>query len=135
MSDAVTELLARCRTAGLALLVEDDGLHVDFESDPPIDLIEAIRQHKPEVMSALSGAPAQVAEVIAPARWVTGAAGNCPEPSSFEMPCSERRGLVERRGGLFLHFCVECGRWGTYGYGATGERAGRWYCHLHRPHE
>jgi hypothetical protein len=74
------------------------------------------------------------AAVIAPARWVTGAAGNCPEPS-FEMPCSERRGLVERRGGLFLHFCVECGRWGTYGYGATGERAGRWYCHLHRPHE
>ena len=37
MSDAVTELLARCRTAGLALLVEGDALHVDFESDPPID--------------------------------------------------------------------------------------------------
>ena len=130
VSGDVAELLARCRTAGLALLVEDDSLHVDFESDPPVDLIEEIRRHKPEVMAALSSAPLETAEVIAPACWVTGAAGN-----SFEMPCSERRGLIERVHGVFLHFCVECGRWGTYGYGATGEKPGRWYCHLHRPYE
>jgi hypothetical protein len=41
----------------------------------------------------------------------------------------------ERRNGIFLHFCIEYGRWGTYGYGATGEKPGRWYCHLHRPYE
>jgi hypothetical protein len=35
MSGAVIELLARCRIAGLALVVEGDALHVDFESDPP----------------------------------------------------------------------------------------------------
>jgi hypothetical protein len=134
VNGAVAELLERCRTAGLALSVEGDSLHIDFESDPPVDLIEEIRSHKPELMAALSSAPLETAEVIAPARWVTGAAGNCPEPS-FEMPCSARRGLIERLDGVFLHFCVECGRWGTYGYGATGEKAGRWYCHLHRPHE
>jgi hypothetical protein len=135
MSHAVTELLARCRTAGLALLVEGDALHVDFESDPLIDLIEDIRQHKLEVISALSSRPVQMAEVIAPARWVVGAANNCCSEPPFEMPCPERRGLVQRRDGVFLHFCVECGRWGTYGYGATGARPGSWYCQMHRPDE
>ena len=134
MNGTVAELLARCRAAGLALLVEGDSLHVDFESGPPNDLIEEIRQHKPEVMAALSSVPLETAKVVAPARWVPGAAGNCPEPS-FEMPCFERRGLLERRDGTFLHFCVECGRWGAYGFGATGARAGRWYCDLHRPRE
>jgi tubulysin polyketide synthase-like protein len=111
VSGTVAELLARCRTAGLKLLVEDDALHVDFESDPPVDLIEEIQQHKPEVMAALSSASVETAVVIAPAQWVAGVAINCPE-RSFEMPCLERRGLIERRGGVFLHFCVECGRGG-----------------------
>ena len=132
VNGTVAELLARCRAAGLALLVEGDSLHVDFVSDPPVDLIEEIRKHKPEVMAALSNVPLKTAKVVAPARWFTGAVGDCLEPS-FEMPCSERRGLIERRGGVYLHFCVKCGRWGTYGFDATGERAGRWYCHLHRP--
>jgi hypothetical protein len=99
----VAELLERCRGAGLALLVEGDSLHVDFESGPPNDLIEEIRQHKPEVMAALSNAPVETAEVVAPRRWFAEAVGNSPE-SSFKMPCSERRGLVERRGGVFLDF-------------------------------
>jgi hypothetical protein len=34
-----------------------------------------------------------------------------------------------------LHFCVECGRWGTFGYGCTGDNPGRWYCREHRPEE
>jgi hypothetical protein len=56
MSTAVAELLARCRTAGLSLAVEGEALHVDFEREPPSDLIEKLRQHKPEVMAALSSA-------------------------------------------------------------------------------
>jgi hypothetical protein len=67
-------------------------------------------------------------EVISPARWAEPAVA-FDEPS-FEDPCPERRGLLERRGAVFLHFCVECGRWGAYGYGAP---PGRWYCRLHRP--
>jgi hypothetical protein len=134
VSGTVAELLARCRTAGLALLVEGDALHVDFESDPPVDLIEEIRQHKPEVMAALSRSSVEPAEVIAPAQWVSGVAGNRPD-CSFDMPCFERRGLIERRSGVFLHFCVECGRWGTYGYGCSRDNPGRWYCREHRPNE
>ena len=77
--------------------------------------------------------PTTSAAVIAPRRWVEVVAG--ANESSFEMPCPERRGLVERRGRLSLHFCIECGRWGAYGYGATGDNPGRWYCWLHRPDE
>jgi hypothetical protein len=70
-------------------------------------------------------------QVISPARWAGIAADELP----FDEPCSERRGLIERRGALFLHFCVECGRWGAYGYDLAHDRPGRWYCRQHRPDE
>jgi len=76
---------------------------------------------------------ARSAPVIAPVRWAEGAA--LAGGPAFEQPCPERRGLVERRGGAFLHFCIECGRWGAYGYGCTADKPGRWYCWLHRPDE
>jgi hypothetical protein len=100
---------------------------------PPIDLIEDIRQHKPEVISALSSGRAQMADVISPARWVV-ATGERLLPRAFFRDAAPR-GLVERRSGLFLHFCAECGRWGTYGYGTTGAKPGRWYCQMRRPEE
>jgi hypothetical protein len=71
--------------------------------------------------------------VIAPEPRVAGLEDPLQPP--FEQPYPERRGLVERRGRLFLHFCVECGRWGSYGYGETGAKPGRWYCRMHRPDE
>ena len=74
------------------------------------------------------------APIIAPVCWAAAAADERPEPA-FEMPCPERRGLVEKRGGAFLHFCRECGRWGAYGYGCSGDNPGRWYCREHRPNE
>jgi hypothetical protein len=79
----------------------------------------------------VGGQPDHVGGGDSPRRWVEVVAG-AKEPS-FEPPRPERRGLVERRGQLFLHFCTECGRWGAYGYGATGDNPGRWYCWLHRP--
>jgi hypothetical protein len=54
----------------------------------------------------------------------------------FEEPCLTRRGRVERRpDGIFLHFCVECGRWGAFGFGVNllEGQLGRWYCAAHRP--
>jgi hypothetical protein len=56
------------------------------------------------------------------------------EPS-FGKPYATRCGRVEERDGLVLHFCVECGAWGAFGYGVklrAGE-LGRWYCAAHRP--
>jgi hypothetical protein len=56
------------------------------------------------------------------------------EPS-LEQPCVARRGRIQELNGAFLHFCVECGRFGAFGCGvhlSTG-RLGRWYCGEHRP--
>jgi hypothetical protein len=108
-------------------MVEGDALVVDYERVPPRDLVEELRRNKPRIITALMTPVA----IIAPARWVEAAraAGETP----FERPCLERRGLVQRRGGAFLHFCVECGRWGAYGYGCTEDNPGRWYCREHRP--
>jgi hypothetical protein len=127
LSAAVTDLLDRCRAAGMSLAVEGALLCVDHECDLPPDLLEELRRHKPEIMAALS---ARVAPIIAPARWAPGSRGGEP---AFEQPCPERRGLVECRGVRFLHFCVKCGRWGAYGYGVTGNNLGLWYCREHRP--
>jgi len=55
----------------------------------------------------------------------------------FSEPCTARRGRVQERNGVFLHFCVECGAWGAFGYGVsmrTG-KLGRWYCATHRPRD
>jgi hypothetical protein len=56
------------------------------------------------------------------------------EPAYSE-PCIARRGRIGSRGGLFLHFCVECGAWGAFGYGVNlrADQLGRWYCAAHRP--
>jgi hypothetical protein len=125
MTGTVTELLARCRDAGLSLMVEGDALVVDYERVPPRDLVEELRRNKPRIIAALM----PPVTVIAPARWVQAAraAGETP----FERPCPERRGLVQRKGGALLHFCVEC----AYGYGCAEDNPGRWYCREHRPAE
>jgi hypothetical protein len=56
------------------------------------------------------------------------------EPAYSE-PCIARRGRVGSRGGLFLHFCVECGAWGAFGYDVNfrTDQLGHWYCAAHRP--
>ena len=38
-----------------------------------------------------------------------------PEPG-LEEPCAARRGRVQEINGALLHFCVECGRFGAFGY-------------------
>jgi hypothetical protein len=115
----------------------DSEFHASVVRDNPRSFSPESRGFLPPCESASVGpnllytAP-EPAPVIAQARWAAGAAVGQP---SFETPCPERRGLVERRGGAILHFCVECGRWGTYGYAAIGTKPGRWYCRMHRPDE
>jgi len=75
-----------------------------------------------------------ITSALAAERWAPAVAGERPEPA-FEVPYPGRRGLVEKRGGAFLHFCRECGRWGAYGYGCSCDSRGRWYCREHRPNE
>jgi hypothetical protein len=42
---------------------------------------------------------------------------------------------VQEKNGVLLHFCVECGRFGSHGRGVQlrAGRLGRWYCREHRP--
>jgi hypothetical protein len=71
--------------------------------------------------------------LVAPAPWFERSASPASGEPPFDKPCVPRRGRVERQGRLFLHFCVECGAWGAFGYGVTKDRPGRWYCREHRP--
>lgn len=75
------------------------------------------------------------AELIAPSRWFERIAPPAEGETGYEMPCAARRGRVEERDGMFLHFCPDCGSWGAYGYGVNlrAGRLGRWYCTAHRP--
>jgi hypothetical protein len=76
------------------------------------------------------GTPSEPA-LLAPGNWFD-RFGPPGEPS-FDQPCPSRRGLVESRGVVLLHFCVTCGAWGAFGYGVVDGRPGRWYCREHRP--
>jgi hypothetical protein len=78
------------------------------------------------------GAPA---ELLAPLFKPTWPADGEP---ALDLPCAARRGRIEELPGReFLHFCVECGRWGAFGYGVNlrAGRVGAWYCGEHRPGE
>jgi hypothetical protein len=65
-------------------------------------------------------------------RWTRACAEGKP---NFDAPCGARRRRIEKREGLFLHFCIDCGAWGAYGHGVNlrAGRLGHWYCAVHRP--
>jgi len=78
VNGTVGELLQRCRAAGLALLTEGGALHVEFEHEPPTDLLDEIRCRKPEVIAALS-------DVLTPGEVSPGA----PPPADAPSPAPE----------------------------------------------
>lgn len=71
--------------------------------------------------------------VIAPVLWYE----RLVPPELRKIPndqaSPERCGWVQRVGPTFLHFCIGCGAWGSFGYGITRDRQGLWYCNKHRP--
>jgi hypothetical protein len=79
----------------------------------------------------------QSAKLLAPSPWFARVASPGEGEPNFDAPCGARRGRVERREGLFLHFCMDCGAWGAYGYDVNlrAGQLGRWYCALHRPRD
>jgi hypothetical protein len=125
VSRAVTGLLERCRAAGLSLATEGDALHVDFERDPPSELIEELRHYKAEIVAALAGAT-----VIAPAQWFEKDPTGDEPP--YDQPFPARRGMIRYSEGRFEHFCAVCGAWGAFGFEVTAKEPGRWYCFGHR---
>jgi hypothetical protein len=130
--EAVT-LLQRAQEAGLHIEVMDDTLLV--RGPPRAEaVVRLLAEHKAEVLAVLGntvherGPFAPVPRFDRKARVAEGEPG-------LEMPCAARRARIQEVEGAFLHFCVECGRFGPYGYGVRlrAGQLGRWYCREHRP--
>jgi hypothetical protein len=69
------------------------------------------------------------ATVIAPVQWFEGVAADEPP---YDQPYPARRGVIRHPSGRFEHFCAVCGAWGSFGFGVTPHRPGRWFCFDHR---
>jgi hypothetical protein len=111
---------------------------------PKVGPAERAKSESLGALDGLGGAKYQIedlnaephsAEVLAPSSWFARFAQPTEDEPNFDVPCSARRGRIEERDGLFLHFCFDCGAWGAYGYGINlrSGRLGRWYCAVHRP--
>jgi hypothetical protein len=140
--------------AGLAGAVPDTGNREDAPTIPdfmPADQNQSRRDTaakaakpakaeggEPETLATLAGPAPNFenpedgrATVLSPPRWF--AASSASDEPPYDKPCTIRRGLIRRPEGRFEHFCVTCGAWGAFGFGVTGDAAGRWYCFRHRP--
>ena len=47
--------LAMAQAAGVSLAAEGSDLRVEADSEPPADLLAALREHKPELVALLTG--------------------------------------------------------------------------------
>ncbi len=116
----------------------------DSERDSSRDRVSR-RSHAAEALPRQSASPVSDAspggpilfetKLLAPLLWFERVAPPVEGEPLYEKPCIARRGKVEERDGVLLHFCTECGAWGAFGYGVglRAGRAGRWYCATHRP--
>jgi hypothetical protein len=98
-------------------------------------VVKLLAKHKPEVLAALAHTSCETG-LIAPAPWFQRLILPLDGEPGLEQPCPSRRGRVQKlEGAVVLHFCVECGAWGAYGYDVNlrAGRLGRWYCAAHRP--
>ena len=96
----------------------------------PVSVIRRIREAKPELLALLHQEVTALPITPSSARVLP--IGGEP---GLEQPCAARRARVQMLDGAFLHFCIECGRFGAFGYGVRlrAGRLGRWYCGEHRP--
>ena len=128
-------LLRRAYDAGLRVEADGDKLLIrgPRHAEP---MVKLLAEHKAEVLAALANTALEVA-LLAPSPWFE---REIPAPDGepgLEQPCAARRGRVQELDRAFLHFCVECGAYGAFGYGVNlrAGHLGRWYCGAHRPHQ
>jgi hypothetical protein len=102
--------------------------------DRPGPTVKLLAEHKAEVLAVL-GNSVHESGPLAPAPRFDRNARVADGEAGLEMPCAARRGRTQEVEGAFLHFCVECGAFGAFGYGVSlrAGRLGRWYCAEHRP--
>ena len=127
-------LLRRAQEVGLCVEVAGDKLMVRGPKHAE-QIVRLLADHKAEVLAALADT-AHEAQLLAPSRWFERVIPPDDGELGLEQPSAARRGRVEKLSNdLYLHFCAECGAWGSFGYGVNmrAERPGRWYCAAHRP--
>jgi hypothetical protein len=131
------QAMREARAAGITLRIDGDDLHLQAAAPPPATVINLLSRHKAEVLVMLAATEYERNENKQVAPWVQSKTVTPEGEPGLEQPCAFRRGRVAQSGGALLHFCVECGRFGPYGYDVRlrAGRLGRWYCHDHRPQE
>ena len=131
---SAAEAIKVARDAGIELTIDGDDLVLEAPAPPPATVLDLLSRHKAEVVALLAAA-AHDNKLFAQTPISESVADSAEGEPGHEEPCAARRGRVQEKDGVFLHFCVECGRFGPFGYGVRlrAGQLGRWYCREHRP--
>jgi hypothetical protein len=147
---SAAEALRAARAAGVKVGVDGDDPVLEASEPPPSAVLGLLARYTQNSVSMLRSDIDARSDVGSLARSESRALDDDAPPllaplftsartaenePVFGEPCVARRGRVEWRDGLFLHFCAECGAWGAFGYGVNlrADQLGRWYCAAHRP--
>jgi hypothetical protein len=128
------EALQAAQNAGVEIGIDGDDLVLEASAPPPAAVLDLLSRHKAEVLAVLA-ATVRENKLLAPTPLSERGEQPAEGEPGHEHPCAARRGRLQEFNGVFLHFCVECGRFGPYGYGVRlrAGQLGRWYCREHRP--
>ena len=131
---SAAEALQAAQNAGVEIGIDGDDLVLEASAPPPAAVLDVLSRHKAEVLAVLA-ATARENKLLAPTPLSERGEQPAEGEPGHEHPCAARRGRLQELNGVFLHFCVECGRFGPYGYGVRlrAGQLGRWYCREHRP--
>jgi hypothetical protein len=134
---SAVEAIRAARAAGVDIAIDGNDLLLEASAPPPAGVLDLLSRHKADIVAlleaaAFEGSNNSVRSTAPKCESVT--RSSLAEPGSQE-PCAARRGRVVEEGGALLHFCIQCGRFGSFGLGVSLRRGqmGRWYCREHRP--
>jgi hypothetical protein len=131
--------LRAARAAGIKLQIDGEDLLLQAATRPSATVIDLLSRHKAEVLAILAATEYESNErkLSASRLPLKGVIRLVQGEPGLEQPCAARRGRVEEPGRVSLHFCVEYGRFGPFGYDVRlrAGQSGRWYCREHRPQE
>jgi hypothetical protein len=131
---SAAEALQAAQNAGVEIGIDGDDLVLEASAPPPAAILDLLSRHKAEVL-ALLAATARGNKLLAPTLLSERGEQPAEGEPGLEQRWAARRGRIQELEGAFLHFCVECGAFGAFGYGVSlrAGRLGRWYCAEHRP--
>jgi hypothetical protein len=100
-----------CRhLAAIGATIEQAGDRLLLRAGPkpvPADIIRRVREAKADLLILLRQTSGLTFARVIDTKGEPG----------LEQPCAARRGRVQELDRTFLHFCVDCGRFASFGYG------------------